>query len=42
MVQELYLLDSTYATRNYNSIITSIDINSYHFFNIAYPLKYPL
>ena len=42
MPKELYLLDSTYATRNYDSTTTSIDGNSYHSFNITYPLKYPL
>ena len=41
MPKEHYLLDSTYATKNYDSTTTSIDGNSYHSFSITYPFKYP-
>ena len=40
MVKELHLLDSTYATRNYDSMATSIDGNSYHSFNITYSFNF--
>ena len=42
MPKELYLLDSTYATKNYDSIIGNYDNNFYHTFNICFPLKKPL
>ena len=42
MVKELYLLDSTYAIRSYNSIKLSIDGDSFHSFNFTYPLNYSL
>ena len=42
MPKEHFLLDSTYATRNYNPIVGGIVPNFYHSFNICFPLKYPL
>ena len=42
MPKELFLLDSTYATRNYDPITRTIDDISYNSFNIWFPLKYQL
>ena len=42
MPKELYLLDSTYASNNYDSIIRAYDINFYHTFKICFPLNNPL
>ena len=42
MPKELFKLDSTNSTRNYDPITSTIDGNSYYSFNICFPLKDPL
>jgi len=42
MPKEIYLLDTTNATRNYDSVTGQIGRSLYHSFNVLFPLRTPI